>query len=150
MKGILIATDGSAGGHEAVEYGLDLARSSHSSATVIYVRRAPRPLVGDPFYGRELSEELRRANDAVDHALRAAADKGVGADAEILEGDPATQIIEFARLRDADLIVVGSRNRGPLLAALLGSVSREVLTHADRPVLVAHGSADGRRAVATA
>lgn len=150
MKRILIATDGSAGALEAVEYGLDLARSGHALATVVYVRRAPRPLIGDPFSQRELSEGLWRADEALGDALRAAADLGVEADTKILEGDPATQIIEFARLRDADLIVLGSRNRGPLVAALLGSVSNDVVTHADRPVLVAHGSAHRRHAVATA
>jgi nucleotide-binding universal stress UspA family protein len=150
MKRILIATDGSAGAREAVEYGLDLARHSHASATVVYVRRAPRPLVGDPFDRREISEGQRRADDAVDHALRVAADLGVETDVEIVEGDPATQIIELAWRRDADLIVLGSRNRGPLAAALLGSVSQDVVTHADRPVLVAHASADRRRALATA
>lgn len=155
MKRILIASDGSAEARDAVEYGLDLARSSHASVTVVHVRRAPRPLVGDPFYQRELSEGLHRADDAVGHALEVAADIGVEADAEILEGDPATRIIEFGRLRDVDLIVLGSRNRGPLVAALLGSVSRHVVTHADRPVLVAHGSSHAsagpsRTAVATA
>lgn len=149
MKRILIATDGSADARDAVEYGLDLARTGHASATVVYVRRAPRPLVGDPFYQRELTEGMHRADDAVGQALSVAADFGVEADAEILEGDPATRIIEFARIREVDLIVLGSRNRGPLLAALLGSVSKDVVAHADRPVLVAHGSAD-RRALATA
>jgi nucleotide-binding universal stress UspA family protein len=150
MRRILVATDGSTGAREAVAYGLDLARSSHGSATVVCVRRAQRPLVGDPFYQRELSEELHRADDAVRHAMGIAADMGVEADAEILEGDPARRIIEFARLRDVDLIVLGSRSRGPLLAALLGSVSTSVMTHADRPVLISHGRAGRARAVATA
>jgi nucleotide-binding universal stress UspA family protein len=150
MKRILIATDASTEAREAVEYGLDLARSCHASATVVYVRRAPRSFVGDPFYQRELSEGLRRADDAGDHALRVAADLDVETDVEFLEGDPAAQIIELARLRDVDLIVLGSRNRGPLAAALLGSVSKSVVSHADRPVLVAHASGDRRRALATA
>jgi nucleotide-binding universal stress UspA family protein len=150
MKRIVIATDGSTEAREAVEYGLDLARCSYASATVIYVRRAPRPFVGDRFYQREISEGLRRANDAGDHAVRVAGDLGVQIDVLILEGDPAALIIELARLKDADLIVLGSRNRGPRVAALLGSVSNEVVTHADRPVLVTHASVDRRRAVATA
>jgi nucleotide-binding universal stress UspA family protein len=149
MKRILIATDGSESGREAVAYGLDLARLGHAAATIVYVRRAPRQFVGDPFYQRELGQGLRHADDAVGHALRAAAEIGVEADAEILEGDAARQIVGFARLRDADLIVLGSRNRGPLVAALLGSVSKDVVTHADRPVLVAHRPADRRRALAT-
>jgi nucleotide-binding universal stress UspA family protein len=149
MKRIVIATDGSTEAREAVEYGLDLARCSYSSATVIYVRRAPRRFVGDRFYQHEISEELRREDDAGDHAARVAAHLNVQVDVLILEGDPAALIIKLARLKDADLIVLGSRNRGPLVAALLGSVSSEVVTHADRPVLVTHAFDDRRRALAT-
>jgi nucleotide-binding universal stress UspA family protein len=147
MKRILIATDGSPGGREAVEYGLDFARSSRASATVVYVRRAPRPLIGERFYDGETSEEPR---NTADHALKVAGELGVETDVELVEGDPATRIIQLARLRDVDLIVLGSRNRGPLAAALLGSVSSDVVTHADRPVLVTHLSDDRRRALATA
>lgn len=150
MKRILIATDGSSEAREAVVYGLDLARSSHASATVVYVRHAARPLVADPFYHRENSEGMHRADDAGEHAMQVAADLGVDTDLCILEGDPAALIIELARLKDADLIVLGSRNRGPLVAALLGSVSNEVVTRADRPVLVTHAADDRRRALATA
>jgi nucleotide-binding universal stress UspA family protein len=150
MKRILIATDGSREAREAVEYGLDLARASHASATVVYVRRAARPLVADPFYHREMSDGLLRGDEAGDHAMRVAAELGVETDVLILEGDPAALIIDLARLKDADLIVLGSRNRGPLVAALLGSVSDDVVTHADRPVLVTHAPDDRRRALATA
>src|SRR6266516_4495846 len=65
MKRILIASDGSPEAQEAVEYGLELARSSHASATVVYVRRAPRPLMGDPFYQRDLTDGIHRAGDAL-------------------------------------------------------------------------------------
>jgi nucleotide-binding universal stress UspA family protein len=62
---------------------------------------------------------------------------GVEADWEILQGEPATEIVRLASERDADLIVLGSRGLGAVAGAFLGSVSREVLHEADRPVLVA-------------
>ncbi len=150
MKRILVATDGSTEARQAVEYGLDLARSSHASATVVYVRRATGPFVGDRFYQHEIGEGLRRGDDVGEHAMRVAAELGVETDVFVLEGDPAALIIELARRKDADLIVLGSRNRGPLVAALLGSVSDDVVTHADRPLLVTHAPDDRRRALATA
>jgi len=60
----------------------------------------------------------------------------VEAEGEIMEGDAAEEIVELARARDADLIVVGSRALGSLAATLLGSVSHAVVHGADRPVLV--------------
>ena len=90
-----------------------------------------------PFYQRSLSAELRHANETVAIAPASRTRAGVEAEAEVLEGDPAERIVELARLRDVDLIVVGSRGLGTLAGLLLGSVSRDVMHHADRPVLVA-------------
>jgi nucleotide-binding universal stress UspA family protein len=47
--------------------------------------------------------------------------------------------VAYADSREVDMIVVGSRGRGAIASALLGSVSRGVLRASKRPVLVAHG-----------
>jgi nucleotide-binding universal stress UspA family protein len=75
---------------------------------------------------------MARANRVLDRALDVAASAGVHAEAEILEGSPRQRIAEFARNRDARLVVVGSRKRrlGP-------SVSSGVVRAAARPVVVA-------------
>ena len=52
-------------------------------------------------------------------------------------GEPAEQIAARARTIEADLIVVGSRGRGPLATSILGSVSAGVIDRAPCPVLVA-------------
>ena len=51
-------------------------------------------------------------------------------------GHPDTEIVGLAGRLGAGLIVVGSRGRGPLKRALMGSVSDSVVRHAHCPVLV--------------
>lgn len=146
MKQILVATDGSENAHYAVDEAISLARSSGARLVVAYVRHAPLPVLGEPVYQRSLSRELRTAQEATALATTKACGVGVEVEVEILEGNPAARILDLARIRDVDLIVVGSRGLGTLAGALLGSVSREVVHRADRPVLVATRRAARRRA----
>ena len=146
MKQILVATDGSENGRYALEEAVELAAAARAKLTVVYVRPSPLPVLGEPVYQRSLSAELSRADETVTIATGVARTAGVEAEAEVLEGAPAKRIVELARLRDVDLIVVGSRGLGTVAGTLLGSVSREVLHHADRPGLVAARKAARRHA----
>jgi nucleotide-binding universal stress UspA family protein len=60
----------------------------------------------------------------------------------LLDGDPAREILRAAHEGDHDVIVMGSRGRGRVTAALLGSVSQRVLHDADVPVIVIHAPRD--------
>ena len=148
MRRIVIAFDGSDASREALEQGVALARAAGAVATLVYVRHAPFPLVGDPFYARALGRELRRGRDVLDEARAVAREAGVPAETELLEGEPAERIVELAQLRGAELIVVGCRDRGALAEALLGSVSQAIVHEADRPVLVAKRRARRERRAA--
>jgi nucleotide-binding universal stress UspA family protein len=61
---------------------------------------------------------------------------GVAAVPHVREGDPAREIVEFARARPGSLVVVGTRGHGGLARLVLGSVARNVLLHAPGSVLV--------------
>jgi nucleotide-binding universal stress UspA family protein len=136
MTRILIATDGSSGAAAAVEEGLELAGQTGADVLFVAVRRPPVPVFGDPYWQRALSDELARLRPAVRAAMDRAEDRGVRAEYDIVEGDPPERIVDLARSRDADLIVIGSRGLGAVASVLLGSVSKRVLHDADRPVLV--------------
>lgn len=145
MKQILVATDGSENARYAVDQALELARACEAKLLITYVRHAPLPVLGEPVFQRSLSRELRQAQEATRTAAELARGAGIEAEVEILEGNAGAHILELARSRDVDLVVVGSRGLGTVAGALLGSVSREIVHHADRPVLVATRRADRRR-----
>jgi nucleotide-binding universal stress UspA family protein len=132
----LVATDGSAGGDDAVREAIEFARASGALLSIVYIRQAPLPVLGDPFYQRALSEELVRARSVVDDAAAQAAAADIDTQVDVLEGSAAPRIIELARHRDVDMIILGSRGRGAVAGTLLGSVSEAVVHKADRPVLV--------------
>lgn len=62
---------------------------------------------------------------------------GLMVTARVLVGRPATVLVAHARESGADLVVVGSRGRGPIASMVLGSVSAEIAVDAPCPVLVA-------------
>lgn len=56
--------------------------------------------------------------------------------ADIIEGDPADEIVARAERERADLIVMGTRGHGGLARAVLGSVADAVMRRAPCPVLL--------------
>jgi nucleotide-binding universal stress UspA family protein len=66
-------------------------------------------------------------------------DPDVACETELVQGEPADALIEVAKARDAAEIVVGSRGSGRSWTPI-GSVSRQVLNDADRPVVVVPSS----------
>jgi len=53
---------------------------------------------------------------------------------EVVEGDPASEIVDYARDHDVDLIVMATHGYGPFRRFLLGSVTAKVLHDAGCPV----------------
>jgi nucleotide-binding universal stress UspA family protein len=77
------------------------------------------------------------ANDA--RAVVAATREALGladADAHVLRGEPADAICRYAEEVAAATIVLGSRGRGGIKRALLGSVSDHVVRNAPCPVII--------------
>ena len=66
---------------------------------------------------------------------------GLSADVDVREGDAARQLIEAAREKGADCIVIGSHGRTGISRLVLGSVARAVLFNAPCSVLIARAPA---------
>jgi nucleotide-binding universal stress UspA family protein len=137
MKKILVATDGSEATRAAVDAGLDLA--ADEGGEVVFVRVAPLFEFSNGGNGGDrLPQRIARVEEdpTLREACARAAEHGITAQAELLIGYAAKQILLLAREIDADVIVIGSRGLGPVKSAVVGSTSRDILAHADRPVLV--------------
>lgn len=129
---IVAAVDHSAASRAAIGEALRLGRELDAPVVFVYVRRGPAGFFGAPVYQGRLTKAMSRAHRVLDRALDVAASAGVHAEGEILEGSPRRRIAEFARDRDARLVVVGSRKQRLGL-----SVSSGVVRAAGRPVVVA-------------
>jgi nucleotide-binding universal stress UspA family protein len=75
------------------------------------------------------------ATVAIDRT-RTALEDGAAAEAVVENGSPGPALCDAAERLGADVIVVGSRGRGAIKRALLGSVSTYVVHNATCPVLV--------------
>lgn len=90
------------------------------------------------------------SKDGIDPAPMAAAasaagqarERGIAAEVVTRIGLAAEQLLAAADACDADLVVVGSRGRGRLTSAVLGSVAHGLIRHSTRPVLVVTATAD--------
>ena len=132
---ILVGYDGSAPARKAFDAALDIAGKNGAE---LYLVTVSRPLeVGDDVETEAVIENSldyhRRLLDPLEMLARG---KNVKVHVEALVGHPAEQLIYYADRNGVDLIVVGHRGRSKFARLLLGSVSKQVVQYADRPVLV--------------
>jgi nucleotide-binding universal stress UspA family protein len=136
MNKILIAIDGSPSAREATRFGIVLAREAGAQVTFVHVIAAPPEGVAvgpaGPFWDWPKPKHYALLHEAAELA----AFEGVTARTQLLAGKTVDEIVACADSIDADLIVVGSRGRGSIRTALLGSTSLGALHEARRPVVV--------------
>jgi nucleotide-binding universal stress UspA family protein len=99
------------------------------------------PMSGFGMVGALPHEPSEHDREALDEAEAVAEQQGMRATTKLLRGDTVDEIVAYADNIDVDLIFVGSRSHGALASALLGSVSRDVLSESKRPVAVIRGLA---------
>jgi nucleotide-binding universal stress UspA family protein len=141
-KHILIPTDGSELSQKAIEYGLALAKSVNAKATVVTVWAPLYTLAIEPPLTTDIVEEYEKqmrqlSAKYLESAKESAVAAGVTCEVLQIEHDqPYLAIIDAARRRSCDLIVMASHGRRGISAIVLGSETVKVLTHSTIPVLV--------------
>ena len=83
-------------------------------------------------------EIMRKIAESALKVARELVQKGgaVNVETVIGTGDPASSILELAKRREVDMIVIGTRGLGKLKGQILGSVSRKVTNNAETSCLV--------------
>jgi nucleotide-binding universal stress UspA family protein len=138
---ILVAVDGLPDAEQALTQAIDLAESEHTRLTLITgVQKLP-PIAYAGLSGAPLAQIDAGARSWAQAVLRRARDR-------VPDDLPVTTILADQPIRAAlidqinrgrhDLIVMGSRGRRAVRAALLGSVSHYILNHSPTPVLIVH------------
>jgi nucleotide-binding universal stress UspA family protein len=143
---ILLATDGSREATLAAQSAAQIADETGSELHIVYVRPRSVPLHPGHFVGPEVEEHwLQREQEVLEREAQRLLDARVEevetagssvAQTHLGIGKPDEEIVALGEELGAGLIVVGSRGRGGVRRALMGSVSDSVVRHAHCPVLV--------------
>jgi nucleotide-binding universal stress UspA family protein len=152
---ILLATDGSTEAALAARTAADLSQKTDSELHVIHVLDVARVGLSmsvlyadaidpegvklpDPVLEEELEERAKQGGREVldEEVQRVRSAGGTVAQSHLLLGEVQREIVHLAEDLGAGLIVMGSRGRGGMRRALMGSVSDSVVRHAHCPVMV--------------
>lgn len=147
---LLIAFDGSAAAGAAVRAAGALFPGARATVLTIHepaispvmTFRAGGALMSPELVERSLTELERElvadAETAAADGVRLAEAAGLSAEPAVApdERQPWEPILAAAAEREADVVVCGTRGRGPVARSVLGSTSSSLLHHADRAVLV--------------
>jgi nucleotide-binding universal stress UspA family protein len=157
LNRVLLVTDGSLYSQRAITYLGTFPLPDHIEvrvANVIPPIRLPESTVQNLTIGMEIVSPIARTQeelDALEAKERAAGEFllsqsveklrsfGLEAKSTLLQGDAATEIIEYVKKHKIDLIVAGSRGLSQMKSWLLGSVSRKLVHYSNCSTLVVKG-----------
>lgn len=122
---------------KALEKVKVLAEKFGSKVYVVHVIDTAVLSLSDVFASPSILASLReKADYLVKEAVQLL---GGNAEGKVLEGDPAHEIVKFAKEVNASLIVLGSRGLSTIRRVLMGSVSSRVVQESPIDVLIVKG-----------
>lgn len=140
---VLIAYDGSESADEVCDLvaAIEWPPGSELRVVTAYAPYLPGSFAPDELFDPAMPDTVFEADREAAEARAKVAAERIGRPTTTVtwaavNGRPASVVLGEATAWSADLIVVGTRGLGPFTAALLGSVSDEIVDHATWPVLV--------------
>jgi nucleotide-binding universal stress UspA family protein len=143
-KKILVAIDGSPQSDKAAEEAIRLAAQSGAKLrsqvfAVLVLPSLKSPSFTDFFPAKPPTEEpdWQEKRDRLFYVVeKSAAEAGVSLESLVIYGDPAEELIHFAREKGCGVIVIGSSGKGMVKRTLMGSVSTKVALQAQSSVYI--------------
>jgi nucleotide-binding universal stress UspA family protein len=141
-SGILVGVDGSPAAKYAVDWAARDAAMRNVRLTLVHAVRPSGlnlpPLPAPTAFARwQVERGQTILDDAVEIARRSTPDDGPGQiESALLFSPVVPTLVDLSK--EAQMVVVGSRGRGPFAHSLLGSVSSSLIRHAHCPVAVIH------------
>jgi nucleotide-binding universal stress UspA family protein len=134
---VLVAIDGSEKSMDAAEYSICISESYNAQLYALNVIRVDPDLFISakmPDYILEMKNESQKYLDKVKLKAR---EKTIQIKTEIIASlSVAGGIVEYAKNKNINLIVVGTREISGFKKLLIGSIASGVITYAQCPVLV--------------
>jgi nucleotide-binding universal stress UspA family protein len=132
-RAVAVAYDGGDEAGTALDWAENLSIASGAELRIVGVLDPTKlTSAAAPVYG--IPGHVEDARDRAGALLQEIASRVSGAEAELLEGDPAECLARGSRAWD--LLVIGTRRSGAVRRALLGSLSADLIEHASCPVVV--------------
>ena len=146
FRHLLVPTDGSALSFKAAKMAVDLAKVHGARITAIHVMAPYVPPTGgdgiiyypESFSPQEYKKAVEKEAEKALEKVQAAADaaKVPFASVAVTHDQPWESIVNTAKRKKCDIVVMASHGRRGIAGLLLGSETTKVLTHSRTPVLV--------------
>ena len=136
FKRIIVALDGSEHSYRALEYARSLADCFDATLWLVHAFPHTSDLLGYDDYEKLVAQREGTGQLILDEARRRLGETSLVVQEELIEEPAAEAVLAVAKIRQADLIVMGTRGRSSLQGLLLGSVSNKVIHHAACPVML--------------
>jgi nucleotide-binding universal stress UspA family protein len=135
FKTIVLATDFSEQSQLALEYARIFVKRFDANLRVLHVVEIPAVFgvdVPSPDIAGLAEQAIETAQEALSRTLAPLTETNVIG--QVLVGDPAARIVQYANDHAADLIVMGTHGRGGVAHFFMGSVAERVMRAAPCPV----------------
>jgi nucleotide-binding universal stress UspA family protein len=136
LRHILLATDLSSISALAAQYATRLAEHTHAHFSVLHVFNPVRLPSSDAIGAHATPQDLRsRDGQRLEALIESIRTHVPDAEKQLIDGEPTSTVIDYAKCHSVDLIVTGTHGRRAFDRLLLGSTAEAIVRSSPCPVM---------------